>query len=172
MPSFPTLPTSRPVHLERSRSYPCGVKRAFDTVLPVPLTEILGHRTGPLPGIVDVGGQTGDWSTPGQTHTIVLADRSTAVETLTAVERPGEFRYAITGVTGPMTALVGRIEGRWAFEPVGTGVRITWSWELTPRSRAAGTLMPVVTRAWHGWAGEALERLESVLLPPRFTGSP
>lgn len=154
----------QPYELSRSRTYPTGVARAFDVVLPISLPRILGHRSGPIPGIVDIRDQDGDWGSVGQTRTIVMADRGTAREELTAVSRPQEFRYRITDLRGPMRPLVAGIDGRWSFEKAGTGVRVTWSWRLTPTSRATARLMPLVGRFWRPWAARALENIEADLV--------
>ena len=90
-----------------------------------------------IPPIREVRDQVGPWGEVGQTRTIVLADGGTMRETLTSVERPHRFGYAIGDVRGPMRPLVERVEGRWTFEPAGTGTRITWPWDVTPT--AAGT---------------------------------
>ncbi len=63
-----------------------------------------------------------------------------------------------------MKPLVGGIEGAWSFEAVGTGTRVTWSWEVEPASSASGYLMPVFGRLWAGYARQALENLEDLLL--------
>jgi hypothetical protein len=63
-----------------------------------------------------------------------------------------------------MKPLVGGIDGAWSFEAVGTGTRVTWSWELEPASAVAGYLMPVFGKLWAGYARQALENLEDLLL--------
>ncbi|MBS43189.1 MAG: SRPBCC family protein [Nocardioides sp.] len=155
-----------PVHVSRSRTFPCGVARAFDTTLAVSLPEILGGRAGLIPGIAEVRGQGDDWGTVGATRTIVLRDRSSSHETLTSVDRPGSFTYRVTGFTGPMKALVETVDGRWTFEKAGTGVRVTWSWDLHPASRVTAPVIPVVLRSWRGWARDALDALEPLLVAP------
>ncbi len=128
-----------------------------------PLPEIFRRRMLAIPPIREVRGQVGPWREVGQTRTIVTADGGTLLETLTSVERPHRAAYAIGDVRGPMRPLVERVEGRWTFEPVGTGTRITWQWDVTPTT--AGRLaMPVFARMWRGYARQALEEVESVLL--------
>ena len=68
------------LELARSRTYPVGVARAFDTVLPHPLTGLFSRRYAALPPIREVRevrDQDGEWGSAGvgQTRTIVLADR-------------------------------------------------------------------------------------------------
>jgi hypothetical protein len=78
----------------------------------------------------------------------------TAIRTGTRLSEP----------TGPLALIVARVEGRWVFEPAGTGVRITWSWDVEPRNRAAHQALPAFARFWRGYARGALEGLEGILL--------
>ena len=152
------------LELSRSRTYPVGVARAFDTVLPLPLPGLFDRRYAALPPIVAVLDQVGEWGEVGQTRRIVLADRSTMRETLTALDRPSSFGYRIDDLHGPLRPLASSIDGRWDFAAAGTGVRITWSWTVHPASAATALLMPVFGRMWQGYARQALEQLEPVLL--------
>lgn len=151
------------VTLSESRAVPVPVEEAFDRVLPHPLTEIFHRRRLAIPPIRAVRGQDGEWGTVGQTRTIATSDGGTLLETLTSVDRPHGFGYTITDVRGPMKPLVASADGRWSFEPAGTGTRITWTWELTPT--AAGRLvMPAFGAMWRGYARQALEEVEAILL--------
>ena len=152
------------VHLAASRTYPATVEHAFDVVLPMPLPELFRHRYGPLPPIRSAEGFTEPWGTVGQTRRITLSDGGTLLETLTHVERPSGFGYRVDSITGAMKPLVASIEGSWSFAPAGTGVRVTWAWDVEPASTVAGYLMPVFGRLWRGYARQALENLEEPLL--------
>ncbi|MCW2844262.1 MAG: hypothetical protein JWN22_2178 [Nocardioides sp.] len=155
---------TKPVRLERSRAFPVPVEHAFDVVLRTPLPGIFSRRYGALPAIREVHDQDGEWGTVGQTRTIVLADGGTMRETLTQVQRPDRFGYVISDITGPMKLLGRSIEGLWTFDQVGTGVRISWSWVLEPASAPAGLAMPLFARLWQGYARQAMEEIEPVLL--------
>jgi hypothetical protein len=152
------------LELARSRTYPVGVARAFDTVLALPLPQLFARRYAALPAVRQVRGQDGEWGTVGQTRTIVLADRSTMRETLTSLERPDSFGYRIDDLHGPLRPLASSIDGRWSFEKAGTGVRITWAWTVRPTSSATVLLMPSFGRMWQGYARQALDDLEGLLL--------
>jgi hypothetical protein len=141
------------------------VARAYDALLPLPLPQLFSRRYAALPAIREVRDQVGEWGTLGQTRTIVLADRSTMRETLVSVDRPSSFGYRIDQLHGPMRPLASSIDGLWTFEKAGTGVRITWSWTVRPSSSAASLLMPAFGRMWQGYARQALEQLEGLLLP-------
>lgn len=151
------------LHLSQTRAVPVPVAEAFDRVLPHPLPEIFARRRLAIPPIREVRDQAGTWGEVGQTRTIVLADGGSMRETLTSVERPQSFGYVIGDVHGPMKPLVTRVEGRWSFEPAGTGTRITWAWDVSP-TRAGRPAMPLFARMWRGYARQALEEIESILL--------
>ena len=133
-------------------------------MLPLALPTLFSRRYAVLPAIREVRDQAGEWGTVGQTRTIVLADRSTMRETLVSVDRPASFGYRIDEVHGPMRPLARSIDGLWAFEKAGTGVRITWSWTVHPASAPTALLMPAFGRMWQGYARQALERLEALLV--------
>jgi hypothetical protein len=151
------------VTLSQSRAVPVPVDEAFDRLLPHPLTEIFRRRRLAIPPIKEVRDQPGVWGTDGQTRTIVTADGGTLRETLTSNERPHSFGYSISEVRGPMKPLIAGVDGLWTFEPVGTGTRITWTWEVTPTS-AGRVVMPAFGAMWRGYARQALEEVEGILL--------
>src|ERR1700712_2216006 len=155
---------TQPLVVSSSRAYPVPVDRAFGFVLPTPLEEIFDRRFGPLPPISGVEGQDGSWGTVGQTRTIKLSDGGTMREELTEVDAPGGFGYRITEVTGAMRPLVASVEGRWSFDAVGTGVRITWQWTVHPASSVAELAMPLFGWLWKGYARQAMDRLETLML--------
>jgi Polyketide cyclase / dehydrase and lipid transport len=150
-----------PLRLQRSRSYPVPVERAFEFTLPAPLEEIFSRRYGPLPPIVRTE-QDGVWGAVGQSRTIHTSDGGSVVERLTSVDAPREFRYELGEIDGPLRFLASRVEGAWSFSPAGTGCRITWAWTVHPASGSAGLAMPVFARVWRGYARQALERIEDL----------
>jgi len=151
------------ITLSQSRAVPVPVDEAFDRVLPHPLTEIFRRRRLAIPPIREVRDQAGVWGTDGQTRTIVTADGGTLRETLTSTERPHSFGYTISEVRGPMKPLIAGADGLWTFEPAGTGTSITWTWEVTPTA-AGRVVMPAFGAMWRGYARQALEEVEGILL--------
>jgi hypothetical protein len=151
-----------PLHVESSRTVPVTQERAFDVVLPEPLPRFFGRRYLVFPPIREVRDQDGAWGTVGQTRTIVLSDGGTLRETLTSVDGPASFGYRIDQIRGPMKPLVSGVEGRWSFEPAGTGCRITWAWDIQPSNGMTARLMPVLGRMWQGYARQALEEVDRV----------
>jgi hypothetical protein len=151
---------------QRSRTYPVDIQTAYDVVRPVPLPQLFCRRYGPMPRIRETRGQVGEWGTEvGQTRTIVLADGGTLFETITELDPPHLFAYHINNVTGPMKPLVSSLDGRWEFTPAGTGTRITWTWDVEPASGLAARVMPALQRFWNGYARQALEEAERLLVP-------
>lgn len=152
------------LHLESSRAVPVAADQALDLVLPAPLPAILGRRYLAISPVKEVRDQTGEWGSVGQSRTIVQSDGGTVRETLTAIERPGFFTYELEPVSGALKLLASGVAGRWSFEPAGTGTRITWAWDITPASRAAALVLPAFGAMWRGYARQALEDVESLLL--------
>ena len=152
-----------PLHVSRSRTYPVALDEAFAKTLGWPLPELFDARYGPIPPITAVDAE-GTWGTVGQARTIHTADGGSMREELVAVEPPNRFAYVIDGVTGPMKPLASRVEGEWAFEPVGTGCRITWSWTVHAASTLGAAGLPVFGRFWLGYARRTLDHLEDLLL--------
>ena len=152
------------LEVARSRTYPLDPERAFDAVHALPLPDLFARRYAALPPIREVRSQEGEWNAVGQTRTIVLADRSTMRETLTSIDRPRSFGYRIDQLHGPLRPLAASIDGRWSFEESGTGVRVTWAWSVRPSSAATALLMPAFGRMWQGYARQALEEIERLLI--------
>jgi hypothetical protein len=151
------------MHMSKSRNFPVAVAEAFDRLLPMPLSDLFTRWCGPIPPVKGTQ-QDGIWGTVGQQRVVRFVGPGSVRETLVRVDRPGEFSYQLSEPTGPLALLVARVEGRWVFEPAGAGVRITWSWDVQPRSRAARVALPAFARFWRGYARGALERLEGILL--------
>ncbi|MCU1361103.1 MAG: hypothetical protein JWN99_2392 [Ilumatobacteraceae bacterium] len=153
-------------HLEKSRTFPVSVDHAYDIVLPAPLTDLFSRRYGPISPIAEVDGQQQQWgSAVGQTRTIKLSDGGTMLETLTTLDRPHRFGYTISNVTGMMKPLVVSADGMWTFDAAGTGVRITWAWDVTPTANLGRVAMPAFARFWLGYARQAMDQIEQILVP-------
>lgn len=152
------------LHLEASRTVPVPVADAYATVLTAPLTAIFARRFAAIAPITGVTDQQGEWGSPGQERTIVLGDGGRLREVLTSVDAPDSFGYRVTVTRGPNRFIIGEAAGRWTFAPAGTGTRVTWAWDITPANRAAVALLPVFARMWRGYARQALEEIENLLV--------
>lgn len=155
-----------PRYVARSRTYPVARPEAFNKTLTWPLDEVFSRRFGPMPPITGTD-QDGTWGHVGQRRTIHTADGGTMTERLVSVEEPSSFAYEITDMAGPMKLVVGRVEGSWAFEAVGTGTRITWTWAMSPASSLGTAVLPLLAIFWQGYARRALDHLETLLLRPK-----
>lgn len=154
---------ANPTVVSYSRTYPVPVEQAFDSVLPMPLEQLFNRRHGPIPAVRGTERDQPGWGAVGDTRTIRLADGGSLREQLTRVDRPDAFGYLLTEIRGPMKPLAARIDGLWAFEAAATGTRITWSWEMHPRSVLSRPLLPVFGRIWQGWARHAFDRIDELL---------
>jgi len=154
---------SNPVVTSYSRVFAAPVEEAFDRVLPTPLPELFHRRYGPIPPIKSVEGQDGVWGTVGQTRTIRTADGGSMREELTRVERPSAFGYTISDVTGPMKALVGRVNGLWSFDATEGGTRVTWEWTIYPKSALARPVMGPFCALWRRYAARSFDELAKIV---------
>lgn len=154
-----------PRTMSHGRTYPVAFDAAYEPMIGLPLDQLFSKRFGPFPPIVGTEQEgPGPWASAGQVRTIRTGDGGTMREELTSVDPPRQFTYDLRPLGGPMKPLIERVEGRWAFEPVGTGTRITWTWNVHPANRAAGLLLPAFAKAWQGYARRALDRMEPLLL--------
>ncbi|QLL06473.1 SRPBCC family protein [Mycobacterium vicinigordonae] len=155
---------ARPVVVEQSRAIPVSVEDAFAGTMPISLPQILSQWYGVIPPIKEVREQTGAWDAAGQTRVLLMVGGGRVSETLTSVEPPNSFAYKLSSISGPLSALVTSVDGRWSFAPAGTGTRVSWQWTLHPKSPAASAVMPVFARMWQGYARVALEKLSAQLV--------
>jgi len=155
---------ANPVTVEQSRSIPVSPDEALAKTLPIPLPDLFPRWYGPIPPIKAVHGQSGDWSTVGQTRSISLVGGGGMRETLTRVDPPHSFGYTLDDVRSALTPLIDHVEGEWIFVPHGTGTKVTWRWTLHPKSALTAPLLPVFARIWRGYARQALETLSDQLV--------
>ncbi|EHI14371.1 SRPBCC family protein [Mycolicibacterium thermoresistibile] len=153
-----------PLNLEQSRAIPVDVETAYHGTMSLPLPTLFRHRYGPIPPVAATHNETGGWGAAGDTRTVALTGGGTMHEELTRVDPPRSFEYHLSRITGPLSPLVHHIDGRFRFEPVGTGTEVTWRWALHPRSVLATPVLPVFARLWRGYARRALEVLSDELL--------
>lgn len=148
----------------------CFIDRVVDEVfaltLPMPLTTIFSRGYGPIPPIAEVREQQGVWGTVGQTRVVALKGPGVMHETLTSVDPPRSFGYALTGITGPLGLLVDHIDGKWTFGACGwtnEETAVGWSWNIHAKSIFAVPFLPVLGRLWKGYARQSLATLSAEL---------
>jgi hypothetical protein len=154
---------SQPLVVEQSRAIPVELQDAFQGTLAAPLPTVFRRWYGPISPIKRVDGQVGEWETVGQSRTLVLTGGGSVREELTRIDAPHSFGYTLSEIKGPLSGLVGGVDGEWSFAPVGTGTNVTWRWTLHPRSAFAAPALPVFARLWRGYARQALEELSKHL---------
>lgn len=150
--------------MERSRAIPVDVRTAFDRTLPMALPTLFSRWYGPIAPVKAVRDQSGDWTSTGQTRTVVQVGGGSMREELTRLDPPNMFGYTLSQITGPLAPLVDHIEGQWRFAPAGTGTEVTWRWVVHPKSRAGAVAMPAFAALWRGYARQGLEQLATELL--------
>ena len=74
--------------MEQSRAIPVDVDTAFRRMLPMPLPTLFSRWYGPIAPVKSVRDQVGEWSTAGQTRTVVQVGGGSMREELTAVDAP------------------------------------------------------------------------------------
>lgn len=157
-----------PRYVSCSRTYPVPLAEAYQRTIAWPLEDLFDSRYGPIPPITGTEqDDDGVWgSHVDQVRTIHLGDGGSMRERLTVVDPPNQFAYRITDITGPMKGLADHIDGTWAFEAVGSGSRITWSWTIHPKSSVSALALPAFGAIWKGSARRTLDHLEGLLLQP------
>jgi hypothetical protein len=111
-------------------------------------------RSGPLPAVVAVHGQTGAWDAPGQTRRLELSGGGQLVETLVTVARPALFVYELTDFRGPLRSLVDRGRAEWWYESLdredeeASGTRICWQYSFDAKPGRGLLVRAVVRLLW------------------------
>jgi hypothetical protein len=125
--------------------------RAWETLVEAPLETLFDHRSGPIP---PVKSSVGPWGSVGAARTITLKDGSTNTETMIGSSNPDDYRYELSAFTGPMKALVRRVEGTFEFDAEGDQTVATWSWVIHPTNPVTGLALPVLGFFWKQWAAK------------------
>lgn len=133
------------------------LNQTFETVVPIDVPSIMPGY-GPLPAVVGVEAQTGDWDAVGQTRTVRLADETTAREEITLYEAPNRFGYTVSDWSGAMKFLAREARSEWRFSEVSANqTQIEWRYAFRPRS--AWLVLPllfIVQLLWRGAMKQAL----------------
>jgi hypothetical protein len=115
-----------------------------------PLTPVGFYpRAGVIPAVVAVHDQTGPWDAAGQTRRLELSDGSSVVESLTRVERDGDFVYELSGFTGLLGGLVSGGRADWSYRATPTGrTRVDWTYSFFARPGRGLIVRGIVRFAW------------------------
>jgi len=106
-------------------------------------------KFGPLPAVVDVVGQPGDWDAVDKSRTLILSDGGSVVETLTDVNPYEYFAYNLTDFQGLFGVLVAGARAEWDFWAENGGTVIRWSYSFRAR-RGAGPIVALIVKLFWG----------------------
>lgn len=148
-----------PVSVRRSRSIDAPVGVVFEATLSLPLPQLYARRFGPLPPIVAVHDQQGNFDQPGQTRVFDTADGGAMYEELLDIDVPHHFTNRLVVLKGPFRPVVRTVEETWSFRPEGAGTTATWEWNLYPRSPLTRPVAWLVSRFWLGYARAVQQQL-------------
>ena len=105
-------------------------------------------KFGPLPGVVDVSGQVGDWNEVGKTRTLTLSDGGSVIETLTDVARAEFFAYDLSEFQGLFGRIVKGARAEWDFWEDGDSTGIRWSYTYTAKPGFGLVVGAIVRLLW------------------------
>lgn len=149
--------------VSESRTFAVAPEHAYEVFVAAPLEELFVRRVGPMPPVKGTAMREGTWGIVPASRTVRLADGGSMLETLTLASppssEPGDFRYEMTEIAGPMKPLVATIDGRFTFAADGAGTRITWSWDFHPRNRVTALLLRPIAPFWQAMARGMFDRL-------------
>lgn len=115
----------------------------------VPLTPVGFYpRSGLLPAVVEVVGQTGPWDAAGQTRTLRLSDGSSVVETIVLAEEPHRFHYELSSFTRLFGVLVESGRAEWTYAEHSAGTLIDWTYTFRARRLTGPVVRGIVRLLW------------------------
>jgi len=132
-------------------------KQAYEISGPLDPTRFY-PRFGPLPAVIEVREQSGEWNAVGRTRTLMLSDGGHVIETITNTDSPALFAYELSEFQKLFGTLVSGARAEWRFEPLQTGSIVRWSYTFFALP-ARGWIVWLVVRLW--WA-----RYMRQVLPP------
>lgn len=126
---------------------PAKPDRTFAIMTPSDPTRFY-PKFGPIPAIVKVEDQTGDWDAVGQSRKLTLSDGGTLIERLKVVDAPRRFAYELTDFTGFFGNLVAFAEAEWDFDANVEGTRIRWTYTYHAQPKRGWIVRLVVVLFW------------------------
>ena len=105
-------------------------------------------KFGPLPGVVDVWGQVGEWNAVGKTRTLKLSDGGSVIETLTDVAHAEFFAYDLSEFQGLFGHIVAGARAEWDFWQEGDSTGIRWTYTYTARPGFGLVVSAIVRLFW------------------------
>lgn len=100
---------------------------------------------GPVPAILEARIESGRPPAEGEFRLLSNSDGSAIREEIVELVRPRTHRYRLlSGLAPPFSWLIRSASGRWSFEEMSTGTRVTWRFVFEPRSALARPLVHFV----------------------------
>ena len=130
-------------------------KQAYDISGPLDPTAFY-PRSGALPAVVEVRGQTGPWDTVGQTRTLALSDGGHVVETITDTDSPTYFAYELSDFQKLFGVLVTGARAEWRFEREAGGTSIRWTYTFFGKPGRGWIVAAIVTLLWGPYMSRVL----------------
>lgn len=127
---------------------PAKPDRTFAIMTPSDPTRFY-PRFGPIPAVVKLEDQTGDWDAVGQSRRLTLSDGGTFIERLKVVEPPRRFAYQLTDFTGFFGTLVAFADAEWDFDANVEGTRIRWTYTFHAQPKR-GWIVRLIVVLWWG----------------------
>ena len=122
-------------------------KEAYDISGPLDPTAFY-PKSGALPAVVEVRGQTGPWDTVGQTRMLMLSDGGHVIETITDTESPTYFAYELSDFQKLFGALVKGARAEWRFEREAEGTSIRWTYTFFGKPGRGWIISIIVGLLW------------------------
>jgi len=137
-----------------------SLERAFEQLVPIPLTEIFTGQ-GLIPAITGTRDEPANWGAVGQIRQVVLADGRTIEEELHAVDGPGYFAYTLRKFPGILGLLAKSAKGEWTLKAEEAGViRMNWRYGFTPRHEVLRPGLWLISRfLWRGYMRKVIDQV-------------
>ncbi len=133
----------------------CSPQRAYEICGALDAAQFY-PKSGPLPGVVAVRGQSGSWNAVGRTRTLMLSDGGQVMETITDAASPQLFAYELSEFQKLFGRLVTGARAEWNFDPVESGTRIRWTYTFFAKPGRAWIVAPIVRLLWGPYMARVL----------------
>jgi Polyketide cyclase / dehydrase and lipid transport len=125
------------------------------------LPAVLTGYTPFLPAVVSTSGNTGRWDIPGSSRTVHLKDGSTALEEVTAYNRPALLAYKSSQFTFALRYLAIGATGQWWFEADDAATKVRWTCTFKAKGRLSARVLAIFARLlWTGYMRVCLNNIQ------------
>ena len=122
-------------------------KQAYEISGPLDPTKFY-PKSGLLPAVRAVRGQSGSWDTVGRTRMLILSDGGHVIETITDTGSPTYFAYNLSEFQKLFGMLVVGARAEWRFERVDAGTRISWTYTFVGKPGRGWIVAMIVNLLW------------------------